>query len=195
MRNWILGLVAVVGLSLIMISIGSLSSQQAQQTDSGLPDRGPGPELKNTVWLNTERPIHLADLRGQVVLLDFWTINCINCEHTIPYLKDLYARLNGQGVQIIGIHFPEFADETDPSTVRQYMQQWGIQYPVAIDNDAVTWNAYEMHAWPAFEVIDKNGERRLRWIGEGGDKTLEATIQALLAEPYRSQTADRKLHQ
>lgn len=185
MRSGSIAILLLVGLSIALIPTAILSSQQAAQAGPDLPNRGPAPELTNTVWLNSDHPLHLGDLRGQVVLLDFWTVNCFNCEHTIPYLKDLYTRLNGKGVQIIGVHFPEFGSERDPNTVSQYMQQWGIQFPVAIDNDGATWNAYEMHAWPAFEVIDKYGQRRLRWIGEGGDKTIEAAIEALLSEPYR----------
>ncbi|MHB8629073.1 MAG: redoxin domain-containing protein [Aggregatilineales bacterium] len=183
MRTWHLQLLALLGLPVLVIVALPLLEQPVQ-AGPDLPDRGIAPELTNTVWLNSDHPLHLADLRGQVVLLDFWTVNCINCEHTIPYLKDLYTRLNGQGVQIIGIHFPEFGYERELNTVSQYMQQWGIQYPVAIDNDAATWNAYEMHAWPSFELIDKYGHRRFRWIGEGGERPIEGAIQELLAEPY-----------
>jgi thiol-disulfide isomerase/thioredoxin len=149
-----------------------------------LPDRGIAPELTNTVWLNSDKPLRLADLRGEVVLLDFWTVNCSNCEHTIPYLRDLYTRLNGKGVQIISIHFPEFGYERELQTVADYAKQWAVKYPIAIDNDAATWTAYEMHAWPAFELVDKFGHRRFRLIGEGGNQSIEAAIQSLLAEPY-----------
>ena len=93
-------------------------------------------------------------------------------------------KLNGKGVQIVGIHFPEFGYERELQTVADYAKQWQIQYPIAMDNDAITWNAYEMHAWPAFELIDKYGHRRFRVIGEGGDHALEAAIQMLLADPY-----------
>ncbi len=137
----------------------SVHVPQAAPLANDLPDRGPAPELTNSTWLNTTQPLRLADLRGQVVLLDFWTVNCINCEHTIPYLRDLYARLNGKGVQVVSIHFPEFGYEREPQTVADYAKQWQVKYPIAIDNDATTWNAYEMHAWPAFEIIDKYGPR------------------------------------
>lgn len=188
MRSWRLPLFVTFSLSALLL-IGALPGlQPAPQLGPAVPDRGIAPELTDAVWLNTDHPLRLADLRGQVVVLDFWTINCFNCEHTIPYLKDLYTRLNGQGVQIISIHFPEFGYERELSTVSQYLSQWGIQYPVAIDNDGATWNAYEMHAWPAFELIDKYGHRRFRWIGEGGDQTIEDAIQELLAEPYNGPT-------
>jgi thiol-disulfide isomerase/thioredoxin len=189
MRTWRLQLLVMFGLPAMLLISALPWVQQPLQAGPDLPDRGLAPELTNTVWLNSDHPLRLADLRGQVVLLDFWTVNCINCEHTMPYLKDLYTRLNGQGVQIIGIHFPEFGYERELNTVSQYMQQWGLHYPVAIDNDGVTWNAYEMHAWPAFELIDKYGHQRLRRIGEGNDIIIESAIQELLAEPYTSPNA------
>ena len=175
---------AVFALSLRQPQAASLTAVLTAPRADPLPDRGLAPELTNTIWLNSAAPLRLADLRGQVVLLDFWTVNCFNCEHTIPYVRDLYARLNGKGVQVISVHFPEFGYEREPQTVSDYARQWQVRYPIAIDNDGATWNAYEMHAWPAFELIDKNGHRRYRLIGEGGDKALEAAIQSLLAEPY-----------
>jgi len=162
------------------VSVPALISRAAAPD---LTDRGPAPELTDTVWINSDKPVRLADLRGQVVLLDFWTVDCINCFHTQPYLRDLYARLNGKGVQIVGIHFPEFSYEADVSYVRDYMTKNNLQYPVAIDNDGASWNAYEMHAWPAVELIDKNGHRRFRQIGEGNYDRIDAAITALLAEP------------
>ncbi len=134
-----------------------------------LPDRGPAPEIRNLVWLNTDKPLHLADLRGQVVILDFWTVDCINCYHTLPYLRDMYTRLNGKGVQLIGIHYPEFNYQHDLQVVKDYMKAQAITYPVAIDNDAETWNAYHIAWWPAFELIDKNGHLRSLQVGEGHD--------------------------
>jgi len=176
-------------IALLCVALGtvfglSMRSPDAAPLADSLPDRGVAPELSNTIWLNSAKPLRLADLRGQVVLLDFWTVNCYNCEHTIPYLRDLYSRLNGKGVQIISVHFPEFGYERELQTVADYAKQWDVQYPIAIDNDGATWNAYEMHAWPAFEIVDKFGHRRYRLIGEGGDQALEAAIQSLLAEPY-----------
>jgi len=179
-----IALLAVTLSAVFTLSIHAMYAASLAAVTDSLPDRGVAPELTNTVWLNTPKPLRLADLRGQVVVLDFWTVNCYNCEHTIPYLRDLYARLNGKGVQIIGVHFPEFGYERELQTVTDYAKQWAIQYPIAIDNDAVTWNAYEMHAWPAFEIVDKFGHRRFRLIGEGGDQAIEAAVQSLLAEPY-----------
>ena len=167
-------LVAVMGIPVLVSS-----AAQSQ----GLDDNGVAPELTNTVWINSDKPLYLADFRGQVVLLDFWTVDCINCFHTQPYLRDVYTRLNGKGLQIIGIHFPEFSYEHDLSYVRDYMTQNKLLYPVAIDNDGATWNAYDMHAWPALELIDKNGHRRFRQVGEGNYDRIEAAITELLNEP------------
>lgn len=149
-----------------------------------LTDRGAAAELTNTIWLNTKTPLKLADLRGKVTLLHFWTYGCINCQHTLPYIKDVYARLANKGVQVIGIHFPEFSAEREVANVEAFVAKNEITYPIAIDNDGVAWNAYEMHAWPAVELIDKQGRRRYRQLGEGNYENIEAALTALLAEDY-----------
>ena len=177
-------MLSAIVLIALLDMLGATITPLSVQADPVLPDRGLAPELTNTTWLNSPQPLRLAELRGQVVLLDFWTIDCYNCEHTIPYLRDIYKRLSGKGLQIISIHYPEFGYERDLSTVQAYAKQWDIRYPIAIDNDAATWSAYEMHAWPAFEIVDKNGHRRFRSIGEGGYQAIDAAIQALLAESY-----------
>ncbi len=154
------------------------------QADDPLADRGAAPELTNDTWINTDKPVHLSDLRGQVVLLDFWTFNCYNCQHTLPYIKDVYARLHDKGVQVIGVHFPETSYERNVDNVKTFVAKESINYPIAIDNDGAAWNAYEMHAWPAVEIVDKKGHRRYRQLGEGNYDRIEAAITALLAEPY-----------
>jgi len=187
MRHWKSALLIVL---LVLISAPSLISH-AVQTNTPTPlleDRGVAPELTNTVWINAGQPLRLADLRGQVVLLDFWTVDCINCYHTQPYLRAVYNKFNGKGVQIIGIHFPEFPYERDAAYVQDYMARNGLKYPVAIDNDGASWYAYEMHAYPALELIDKNGYRQFRLIGEGDYNRITAAITALLAEPYSAAT-------
>jgi thiol-disulfide isomerase/thioredoxin len=167
----------------IVAILGAAGMWAAASPSPDLPDNGAAPELTNTVWLNADHPLRLSDYRGQVIVLDFWTVNCSNCYHTLPYLKGVYTRLNGRGLQVISIHFPEFSYEADVNYVSDYLKQNDIRYPVAIDNDGATWNAYEMHAWPALELIDKNGHRRFRIIGEKHYDTIEAAIQELLAEP------------
>lgn len=149
-----------------------------------LPDLGPAPELANTVWLNTNGPLRLADLRGQVVLLDMWTFECINCQHVIPHLRDWYNQYKDQGLVIIGNHFPEFAYERDLSNLEKALADWNISYPVDQDNDGATWNAYHTLYWPTLYLIDKRGHLRYTRIGEGGYDTTESAIQSLLAESY-----------
>jgi thiol-disulfide isomerase/thioredoxin len=166
--------------ALVLSAIFATTFVQAQGT---LPYRGVAPELTDNTWLNAAKPIRLKDFRGKVVLLHFWTFGCYNCRNTLPFIKDVDARLSPKGVQVIGIHFPEFSYEREVANVKDFMRQNHIDYPVAIDNDGAAWNAYEMHAWPAIELIDKNGNRRFRQIGEGGYERIEAAINMLLAEP------------
>ena len=149
-----------------------------------LRDAGPAPELANKVWLNTPAPIHLADLRGKVVLLEMWTFECINCRHTLPTLNGWYKNYAQQGLVIIGNHYPEFPEEANLQNLKNAVQELGIQYPVAQDNDGVTWRAYASQYWPSMYLIDKKGEIRYIRIGEGGYDLTETAIQTLLAESY-----------
>jgi len=149
-----------------------------------LPDMGPAPELTNTVWLNTDHPLRLADLRGKVVLLDMWTFDCIDCQHVIPSLRDWYTKYKDQGLVIIGNHFPEFPDERYLPNLEKAVAYWNISYPVAQDNDGATWNAYHTQYWPTIYLIDKRGHLRYTRIGEGGYTTTESAIRSLLAESY-----------
>jgi thiol-disulfide isomerase/thioredoxin len=156
---------------------------QPQPTQSPLRDLGPAPELNNKVWLNTPAPLKLADLRGKVILLEMWTFECINCQHTLPTLNDWYGAYKDQGLIIIGNHFPEFPSEANLDNLKQAIKADGIEYPVAQDNDGATWNAYKNRFWPTMYLIDKKGEIRYVHIGEGGYDLTESAIQSLLAEP------------
>jgi thiol-disulfide isomerase/thioredoxin len=149
-----------------------------------LRDYGAAPELQNTVWLNTPGPLRLADLRGQVVLLNMWTFDCINCQHVIPYVKTWYDAYHAQGLQVIGNHFPEFQYEADLGNLTNAVKQLGLRYPIAQDNDGQTWRAYDTHYWPTIFLIDKRGHIRYQSIGEGAYPQTEAAIQSLLAESY-----------
>jgi thiol-disulfide isomerase/thioredoxin len=161
-----------------------LTPDQAKLLAS-LPSKGLAPELNNQVWFNSA-PLKLADLRGKVVMIEFWTFDCINCQHVTPSLKALYAKYEDKGLVIIGVHSPEFGYEKELKNVQTAINKVGIKYPVAIDNDYATWNAYNNHYWPARYLIDKTGNLRLLQIGEGGYAQTEATVQALLAEPNPS---------
>ncbi len=149
-----------------------------------LRDAGPAPELTNKIWLNTSAPIHLADLRGKVVLLEMWTFECINCQHTIPTINGWYENYSDKGLVVIGNHYPEFPEEASLEALKQAVKADGIKYPIAQDNDGATWRAYESEYWPTMYLIDKKGEIRYIRIGEGGYDLTETAIQSLLAEVY-----------
>jgi cytochrome c biogenesis protein CcdA/thiol-disulfide isomerase/thioredoxin len=132
-------------------------------------------------WFNSD-PLTLASLRGKVVLLDFWTYSCINCQRTLPYLKSWYAKYHDKGLVIIGIHSPEFEFEKNPHNVQQAIKDFGITYPVMQDNNFATWKSYQNEYWPAEYLIDKNGAVRHTHFGEGEYDGSEKMIQDLLAE-------------
>ncbi|HVR05633.1 MAG TPA: cytochrome c biogenesis protein DipZ [Solirubrobacteraceae bacterium] len=155
--------------------------------DAGLrlPVLGNAPEFRDTQhWFNTpgDHPLSLASLRGHVVLVDFWTYTCINCIRTLPYLNAWYAKYHRDGFDIIGIHTPEFPFEHSAANVAAAIQQNGIKYPVAQDNDYATWDAYENQYWPAEYLIDAHGRIRLTDFGEGDYTTKQRAIRSLLVE-------------
>ena len=133
-------------------------------------------------WLNTpgNRPLKLAGLRGRVVLVDFWTYSCINCQRTLPHVEAWYRTYSGSGLVILGIHTPEFAFEHVLSNVRTAAAQLGVRYPIALDNNYATWNAYENEYWPAEYLIDADGNIRHIDFGEGGYGQTETFIRTLL---------------
>jgi thiol-disulfide isomerase/thioredoxin len=136
-----------------------------------------------TGFVNTSSSFTLGSLIGkQVVLLDFWTYSCINCIRTIPYLNAWYSRYHDQGLQIVGIHTPEFDFEKDIANVSAAVQKYGIQYPVVLDSDYGTWNAYNNLYWPHEYLIDMAGYIVHDQIGEGNYAETEGEIQKLLAE-------------
>ena len=139
------------------------------------------PELATGDWINSE-PLKLADLRGRVVLIDFWTFGCYNCRNTLPYLSDWNKRYREKGLTIIGVHSPEFDEERIVENLRRQVSSLGIDYPIVTDNDYQTWNAYKVEAWPTIFLLDKRG--RIRWmhVGEGAYDKTEQLIQQLLAE-------------
>ncbi len=146
------------------------------------------PEFKNiAAWINSD-PLTLASLRGKVVLIDFWTYSCINCQRTQPYLNAWYDKYMGDGFMIVGVHAPEFAFEKITNNVQTAVDAAKIKYPVALDNAFATWNAYRNSYWPAKYLIDKDGQVRYTHFGEGDYAETEQTIQALLKESGQSIT-------
>lgn len=147
-----------------------------------LSDEGPAPSLDGAVqWLNGP-PLKAADLRGKVALVDFWTYSCINCLRTLPYVKAWAEKYRDQGLVVIGVHAPEFAFERDIGNVTKALSQFGITYPVAIDNDYAIWKAFNNKYWPAHYFIDAQGHIRHHHFGEGEYAESEMVIQTLLRE-------------
>lgn len=145
-----------------------------------LSDLGSAPDFVGiTKWLNSD-PLTFQQLRGKVVLVDFWTYSCINCLRTLPYIKNWYETYRDQGLVIVGVHTPEFEFEKDPANVATAVKNLGITYPVALDNDYKTWNAFQNHYWPADYLIDQDGMLRMVHHGEGNYVETENAIRALL---------------
>ena len=140
------------------------------------------PEIEGIVaWINSD-PVAMTQLRGKVVLVDFWTYTCINCIRTYPFLKLWNARYADDGLVILGIHSPEFEFEKDLDNVKRATEEDGIIWPVALDNDFETWNNYSNRYWPAKYLIDKDGFVRYSHFGEGRYAETEEEIQKLLKE-------------
>lgn len=166
-----------------VLASGTIMPPTAKPIEVDLPDLGEAPEILNETWLNTDEPMTLASVRGKVVLLEFWTFGCINCRHVIPHVRDWYTRYNGDDFTVISVHYPEFNYERDIENVKQATADLGIEYAVAIDNDRLTWGAYNQRFWPTTYLIDKNGRIRYQHIGEGAYEKTETAIQLLMAEP------------
>ena len=145
----------------------------------------PAPEISGQSWLNSE-PLELAELKGKVVLLEFWTFGCYNCRNVEPYIKSWHQKYAEKGLVVIGVHAPEFSYERSIANVQRYVREHAIQYPVAIDNDFHTWKRYQNRYWPAMYLIDKRGVIRYLRVGEGGYQQTEQKIRALLEEPSGS---------
>ncbi len=134
-----------------------------------------------TQWFNTE-PLTLEELKGKVVLLEFWTFGCINCQRTLPYLVEWDKKYRDQGLVILGVHTPEFRFEKDPDNVAAAIEEYGIEYPVALDNEYATWRAWGTRYWPTKYLIDVNGMVVYKRIGEGAYDITEQKIQELLQD-------------
>lgn len=147
-----------------------------------LKDLGAAPELTNTTWINTPNPLRLADLRGNVVIIEMWTFGCINCRNVIPHLIDWHDKYSSEGLVIIGNHYPEFDHESVLSNLQKAVDELNIPYAVAEDNLGATWKAYGTRYWPSLYLIDKNGHIRYTHVGEGKYQETEDAIVYLLSE-------------
>ncbi len=181
------------GAVVIPVDSGMPLSAQAKE---GMYDRAK--ELARPSGFINAQPFTLASLVGRkVILLDFWTYSCINCQRTLPYLKDWYAKYHDKGLEIVGVHTPEFDFEKDIANVRTAVTKFGITYPVVLDNDYGTWNAYANQYWPHEYLIDVDGFIVHDHIGEGDydvtEKAIQKALDELMARQGSTATADRPI--
>ncbi|MBD2494624.1 thioredoxin family protein [Nostoc sp. FACHB-280] len=157
------------------------SSTPAQNTTAALPpDAKLLPEFQGiSQWLNSS-PLTTADLKGSVVLVQFWTFACINCQRTLPYVTRWHQEYADKGLKIVGVHTPEFAYEKVVNNVKQALKKHKINYAVPIDNEFQTWNAYKNEYWPHLFLADRQGVIRYDHIGEGAYSDTEQMIRQLL---------------
>jgi cytochrome c biogenesis protein CcdA/thiol-disulfide isomerase/thioredoxin len=189
------------------LNLGGLVNDQNRELSNcsngaeTLESCGTAPDIKNiTAWLNTPggTPVDLKSLRNKVVLVDFWAYSCINCQRAIPHVTDWYAKYRAAGLEVIGVHSPEYAFEKDAGNVASGAADLGITYPVALDNALSTWTNYRNRYWPAEYLIDANGTVRHIKFGEGDYDVTERLIRQLLAQanpgvqlPAPSETKDQ----
>jgi cytochrome c biogenesis protein CcdA/thiol-disulfide isomerase/thioredoxin len=153
------------------------------KADSSMDNaKGAMPSLSGAVeWINSPA-LSNESLKGKVVLVDFWTFDCINCKHTLPYVKDWAKKYGKDGLVVIGVHTPEYGFERIIDNVRDKVKEYGITYPVAIDNNYAIWRNFDNQYWPAHYLIDAKGQVRYTHFGEGSYETQEKMIQQLLEE-------------
>jgi thiol-disulfide isomerase/thioredoxin len=158
-------------------AVAAIVAPAAPPSDD-LPTLGAAPSASvvDGDWLDGTRP----RLDGKVVLYDFWTFGCVNCQHTLSHVKAWAARYGGDGLVVVGVHSPEFEYERVPANVRDYVRSNGISYPVLLDPDMRVWKAFGVRAWPTFVLVDGAGQRRHVHVGEGGYDVTEDAIRTLL---------------
>lgn len=181
----IIGIIILIALiaGVVLLSADGDSSKKGILSQDGDYEVIPYIDIENPAgYLNSE-PFLLKDLVGEkVILVDFVTYSCINCQRTFPYLNDWYSKYKDNGLEIVGIHTPEFAFEKDPENVQKAMDGFGIEFPLVLDNDYSTWRAYKNKYWPRKYLIDINGNIVYDHIGEGKYEETEKKIQELLKE-------------
>lgn len=185
-KNMLIGIVVAIAIVAVSVYATGFSKQLltpffGSSTAFKSSESVAAPDLASGNWINSE-PLKLKDLRGRVVLIEFWTFGCINCRNTLPFIKSWHDRYQDKGLTIVGVHSPEFDEERDVEKVRSEVASLGIHYPVVTDNDYQTWNAYNVEAWPTMFLLDKQGRIRWKHVGEGSYDEAERMIQQLLAE-------------
>lgn len=166
----------------MLAAFSSFAAASASAAMPALVDRGPAPEFTGiNNWLNSA-PLTMKELKGKVVLVDFWTYSCINCLRTLPHVTKWHNKYKDQGLVVVGVHTPEFAFERSTGNVQTAAKRFGVSYPIAQDNQYATWNAYRNQYWPASYLVDRNGRIQHQHFGEGGYEEMEAAIRALLQQ-------------
>ncbi|MET0936464.1 MAG: redoxin family protein [Luteibacter sp.] len=154
----------------------------AHDRDEAATSSSPAPEFTGIDrWINSQ-PLSLKKLRGKVVLVEFWTHECINCTNVVPHTEALYERHAKDGLVVVGVHTPEYDEERDVDGVIAATKRLGITYPVALDNGYATWNAYDNRFWPALYLIDQDGRIVWHHYGEGNYDETEARVRKLLGK-------------
>ncbi len=179
----LIAIAIIIAIILIVQSKVHMASNLGEVTNVSKAGLFPkAPEL-NAIsgYINTD-PIKISDLKGKVIMVDFWTYSCINCIRTLPYTTAWDAKYRDSGLVIIGVHTPEFEFEKNYSNVKAAVEKFGVKYPVVLDNQYGTWNAYSNRYWPHHYLIDADGFIRYDHIGEGGYEETEQEIQKLLSE-------------
>jgi peroxiredoxin len=148
-------------------------------------DPEPAPEFaKITAWINSE-PVKVADLKGKVVVIHFWTHGCINCINNYPHYRKWIADLTDKDVSMVGVHTPEFEREKDVDRIKKKIKENKLTFPVAVDNSGATWAAWRNRYWPCVYLVDRKGTVRYHWegeLGENGEAIMRKRIDELLAE-------------
>lgn len=170
-------------LSLSSLGIMSLITGFVGTRPSHAVDRGDRlPEFQGIeTWLNSE-PLSLADLQGKVVGVQFWTLGCINSQRTLPHTTALYSKYKDQGFVLVGVHTPEFPYEHEINNIEAAIEHYGIEYPVAVDNEFKTWRAYNNRYWPHLFVAGRSGRIAFHRIGEGGYSKIDEAVGLLVSE-------------
>jgi cytochrome c biogenesis protein CcdA/thiol-disulfide isomerase/thioredoxin len=172
-----------------LVTVSDQGIRTSNYLRDGLWRPYPAPEISGiNTWINSP-PLVLSQLKGKVVLVDFWTYSCINCIRTLPYLNYWYQQYHHKGLVIIGIHAPEFDFEKNATNVTNAVHQYALKYPIALDNQFSTWRNFSNHYWPAHYLINKQGKVVYEHIGEGKYDSTENNIRFLLGEDYTAKTA------
>ncbi|OGM32056.1 hypothetical protein A2803_00620 [Candidatus Woesebacteria bacterium RIFCSPHIGHO2_01_FULL_44_21] len=191
-QTWFLDTFPNYGSGLTSLEDNVLVNSALQSLDMpnepGTTDYPTAPEIiPDGEWINSN-PFMLSELRGKVVLIDFWTYSCINCIRTLPYLRNWWEKYKDDGLVIIGVHTPEFEFEKDIDNLRAAVSDFELTYPIVQDNNYATWKAYKNRFWPAKYLIDKDGRIRYSHFGEGEYDETEKKIQELLTETGKTIT-------